>query len=118
MNVGAETSIGRVRQTNEDAFWTDKGPQLSAMVWEGIKRERWHQPWLEAIRRFPFQFEASLEEVKEAILRAHAKIAASILKWPCHAGHGHYHHHGPVPLGGGRGGRDCGACGDVRLLLC
>ena len=25
MNVGAETSIGRVRQANEDAFWTDKG---------------------------------------------------------------------------------------------
>ncbi len=89
MNVGAETSIGRVRQTNEDAFWTDKG---LLVVCDGMGG---HQAGevasamaVEAIRRFPFQFEHPLEEVKEAILRAHAEIAQASSSDPAMQGMG------------------------------
>lgn len=76
MNVGAETSVGRVRRTNEDAFWT--GDRV-LIVCDGMGGHRAGEVAsamaVEAIRSFPFRFQDPEAEVREAILQAHARIA-------------------------------------------
>ncbi len=89
MNVGAETSIGRVRDTNEDAFWADKG---LLVVCDGMGG---HQAGevasamaVNSIRSYPFQFQDSAAEVREAILKAHAEIAKAAAQDPAMHGMG------------------------------
>lgn len=75
MRVGAATSVGRVRETNEDAFWVG---EHCLVVCDGMGGHQGgeiaSQMAVDVIRNYDFLMKEPREEIRSAIQQAHETI--------------------------------------------